>query len=197
MSTSDNPTPGTLPGGAQLTPAVGDNGAVEQTALSLAELNQFLGKEFTDKESALKAIKDTFGFVGKRKEDIEKEVRASLAGSTPAPSPAPSSDSKVQSLEEEVFYLKNPQFKGYEAIIKKMGSNPAEVVESTEFKTIFEKGAIADEVARTKSVAPSNSRLGAPSSVVDEAVKTANATRSVEATATILAGAIVEEMGNQ
>jgi hypothetical protein len=192
MSTQDNPTPDPLPGEPQLSPAGGEPGAVDTTALSLAELNQYLGKDFKDVPSALKSLKDTQAFVGKRKEDIEKEVRASLGG-TPTPPPA-SVSPEVQSLSEEVFYLKNPQFKGYENIIRKMGSNPAEVVESEEFKSVFEKGKVADEVARSKSVAPSNSRLGSAGSLHDEAVKTANATHSTEATADVLARGIAEEL---
>lgn len=194
MSTTDNPNPDALPGGDDVASAGGGNGSVADVTLSLVELNQFLGKNFGDKETALKALKDTQSFVGKRKEDIEKEVRASIAGS-PASSQTPvSPDSKVRSLEEEVFYLKNPQYKGYENIIRKMGSTPAEVVDSEEFKTIFENGKAAAEVAQRKSVVSSSPRLAQQKTVMEEAVKIANATHSKEATADVLAAAIREEL---
>lgn len=168
----DNDTSDTLVDGAQLTPANG--GENVDTALTLNELNSFLGRNFKDKDSALNALKETQNFVGKRKEDIADEVRKTL---TPAVDTAASSslEQKLSSLEKQLYFSQHPELKGYEAIIEKMGSNPAEVVESAEFKTVFEKGTVADTVAQQRSVAPSNSRLAQVKSVTDEAVLIANA----------------------
>lgn len=192
MSTQDNHTHDALADDPQLRSADGE-GAVDETALSLSELNQFLGKDFKDVESAKKGLKDTFSYVGKKKEDIEKEVRASLTGAAQAGS-SPDLASEVNSLKERVFYSENPQYKGYEGIIRKMGSNPAEVVDSEEFKTVFENGKVAGEVAQKNSVVHSNSRLSQNTTYTQEAVTTANATRSTGATADVLAKAILGEL---
>lgn len=169
----NNPTGETLAGGAQLTPADG-GAAVDSSTLTLAEMNQYLGKDFKDKESALKAVKETFSYVGKRKEDIAAEVRALSA---PAPQTSPDSElkSQVQSLNDRLFFSENPEFKGYEAIIKKMGSDPAEVIGSEEFKKVFEQGKVATEVEQKRSVVSSSSRLAQSKSTVDNAIQIANA----------------------
>lgn len=192
MSNQDNHTHDALAGAAHMTAADG-GGAVDETALSLSELNQFLGKDFKDIESAKKGLKDTFSYVGKKKEDIEREVRQSLGGGAPSNS-SPDLASEVNSLKERVFYSENPQYKGYENLIRKMGSNPAEVVGSDEFKTVFENGKIAGEVAQKNSVVHSNSRLSQNTTYTQEAVQVANATHSTASTADVLAKAIIGEL---
>lgn len=170
----DNSTGDSLAGGAQLTPADGGT-AVAQDSLTLAELNQFLGKEFKDKDSALKAVKDTYSYVGKRKEDIAAEI----ANAQQAPSAQdPNLNSKVQKLEEELFYTQNPQFKGLKDLISTMGNDPAEVVETDAFKNVFEKVTVADEVEQKKSVVSSSPRLAQAKSTLDSAVEIANARNS-------------------
>lgn len=160
----------TLVDGAVNTPA--DGGVtVESPALTLAELNKQLGSDFKDPSTALKALKDTKDFVGKRKEDIAAEVKASL--SQTAPDAASKSD--VQALNNRLFFSENPRYKGYENLITKLGSNPAEVVESEDFKSVFEKAKVADEVAKQKSVVSSNSRISQERSINDNAVTVANA----------------------
>jgi hypothetical protein len=188
----DNPNDPSLADAAHVTAA--DGGAtVDSSTLSLTELNSFLGKSFTDKDTALASLKETFSFVGKRQADIERDVRAKLA--TEAGKTAdPDLKAEVSSLRDRVFFSENPQFKGYESIIRKMGSDPAEVVESPEFKSVFEKGKVADEVSQTRSVVASSARVGQSASVTQEAVKIANATGSTEATAEALARGIGAEM---
>lgn len=173
--TQNNITDDTLTGAPQLSAA--DGGAAVDSTLTLAELNTVLGKDFKDVPTAIKAVKDTFGYVGKKREDIENELRSKI-GSQPV-EPTQQVDnalaSKLQSLEEQLFYSTNPQYKGMESIIKKMGTNPAEVVNSEEFKSLFEKVQVADQVEKTRSVAPSNSRLAAAQSLSQKAVQVANA----------------------
>lgn len=172
-----------LPGAAQLT-ATGGAAAVDET-LSLAELNQLLGKNYKDKTTALSAVKETYSFVGRK-----------IDAANPAPTPAdPNLASEVQSLKVRAFYAENPDYKGHEDIIKAMGSDPLEVVKTNAFKTYFEKAKVADQVTKAKSVVSSNSRLGQSSSVMDDAVKVANATGSTERTADVLAKGIIEELG--
>lgn len=193
MPNSGNSTNQPITDDAQLTSAGGE-AAVDQPALTLAELNQVLGKDFKDVPTAMKALKDTQSYVGKKKEDIAAEVRAQLAGSSQNASASPSLESEVRSLQEQVFYANNPQFKGHETVIKAMGSNPAEVVESEAFKIYFEKATVAGEVASKKSVVASNPRLAQTKTVTEEAVRVANTTGSSTATADVLAQAIREEI---
>lgn len=189
---NENPSPETLVGEPQLSTSNG-GGTVESPSLSLAELNSILGADFKDTSTALKALKDTKDFVGKRKEDIAAEVKASLQQT--ASDVASKSD--VQELKNQLFYAQNPQYKGYESLIKKLGNNPADVTNSEEFKTVFEKATIADEVVNNKSVVSTNSRLSQSQSVVSDAIGIANARGStIEDVATMLAKGINQDNTN-
>lgn len=192
--TQNNSTDDPLADGAQLTPA--DGATAVDSGLTLTDLNKALGKDFKDLPTAIKAVQDTFGYVGKRREDIAAELRVQLAQqSTPAPVDN-ELKSKVQSLEDQLFYSNNPQYKGMESIIKKMGSNPAEVTASEEFKTLFEKVQTAEQFEKTRSVAPSNARLAAAQSTIQTAVQTANSRGStIEDVAAVFARAINEGHG--
>lgn len=119
--------------------------------LTLTELNTLLGKDFKDKATALKSVKDTFSYVGKRKEDIMKEV----SGSTDQVS------KELKEIKENMFFDKNPDYNPYRALMAKMGSNPEEVANSTEFKGIFEKAKGFDENQKLRSVLVSNPRIAA------------------------------------
>lgn len=174
---TENLSTETLAGANQL--AAADGGVtVESPALTLAELNKYLGSDFKDTSTALQSLKETKNFVGKRKEDIVAEVRQTMVPAANGPEVASKSD--IQSLENRLFFSENQQFKGYESLIAKMGSNPAEVVKSPEFKDVFEKVKVADEVAQTKSIVSSNGRLSQTKTIVDEAITTANARGSTQ-----------------
>jgi hypothetical protein len=173
---TENPSPETLAETSRTSAADG-GGTVESPALTLAELNKQLGSDFKDPSTALRALKDTKDYVGKRKEDIANELRAAVVPQT-APDMATKSD--VQALKNQLFYSQNPQYKGYESMINKLGADPAEVVDSPEFKTVFEKVKVADEVAQSKSVVSSNARLSQAKNVMDSAIETANARGSTQ-----------------
>lgn len=166
----ENPSPETL-AETSLKSAADGGGTVESPALPLAELNKYLGSDFKDTATALQSLKETKNFVGKRKEDIAAEVKAGLQQN--ASDGATKAD--VQALKSELFYSQNPQYKGYELIIQKLGSNPAEVVNSEEFKPMFEKVQQADEAVNSKSVVASNNRIAQSKSVIEQAVTVANA----------------------
>ena len=126
-------------------------------ALSLAEINASLGKQFPTKEAAIKAFKDTFSYVGKKKEDIEREVRANVQA-----------DSRIDQLAKELeaerkerFFDRNPQYAdpAVRKFIEKVGGNPQDVVNSEEFKGIFNKVVEYDKSAKLKTVLESNPRL--------------------------------------
>ena len=190
---TDIPSPDTLADAATNVPAADGGGTVVKPALTLEELNATLGSTFKDPSSALKALKDTQSFVGKRKEDIANEVKQYLAPSDVA------SKADVQSLRNELFYSQNPQYKPYQNMIGSMGADPSEVVARAEVKDVIEKAAKVDEVAQAKSVVSSNSRLSQPAEpVMEQAVKMANARGStLEDVSMIFATAINKESAGQ
>ncbi len=158
---------------------------VNPVTLTLAELNARLGRNYTDKDSALKGLSDTFSFVGKK-------VETTATAQPQNPSYASAQD--VKALQEDLFYSQNPDYVEYRKTIAMMGSNPAEVVNSEAFKILWDKVKVADDASKKKSVVSSSPRLAQTQTVMDEAVKVANATGSAEATADILAKAIRAEM---
>jgi len=163
----ENITEGGLSDGSQLNPAdptstVGngtgnDTASAQQVeALSLAEINKQLGKNFPTKESALKALSDTFSYVGKKKEDIEKEVRSSVQA-----------DDRISKLAQELeierkerFFDRNPQYAdpAVRRLIESLG-NPSDVVNREDFKAIFEKVSGYDKSVKLKTVLESNPRM--------------------------------------
>lgn len=192
----DNLTGSTLTDASRTSAAAGET-AVDSSTLSLTELNQYLGKDFKDTATALKALKDTQSFVGKREADIEAGVRARLAADVSTAVPTEEMNalkSQVRSLTEQTFYANNPQYKGYEALIRSMGADPAEVVGNEVFKDIFAKGQVADQVAQTKSVVSSSGRVASNTNATQEAVRVANAGRSGADVADVLARSIREEI---
>lgn len=158
----------TLAEGAGVTPSSGDKSADEgsnpesSSALTLDELNQYLGKDFKSKEAALKSFKDTFNYVGKRKEDIVKE----------AVDEKPNLEEKVKFLEQDNWFARNNQYESYRSTItalQKEGQSLDDVVASDAFKTIYEKARIGDEVESSKSVLHSNPKLGTVKNKMSEA----------------------------
>ena len=193
MSTQDNPSSETLADAAHVDAADGGE-TVDSPALTLAELNKYLGSDFKDAQTALKSLKDTKDFVGKRKEDIAAEVRASLPVTPQNDSADLKSD--VQALKDRLFFSENPQYKDYAQLIKKMGNDPSEVVGSEEFKQLFEKVKIADEAAQKRSVVSSSSRLAETKTTTDNAIAVANARGStIEDVAIALARGINQGNG--
>lgn len=168
----DNSTADTLAGDAQLTSADGGT-AVAPDTLTLAEIESTLGKKFKDKETALKAMKDTFSYVGKKKEDIAAEVAANAQ-----PTATPEFESRFDQLSQELFYTKNPQYESLKPLIASMGSNPAEVVDSEAFKQVYEKIKVADEVEQKRSVVSSSPRLAQVKTGLEGAVAIANSRNS-------------------
>lgn len=184
----ENITEGGLSDGSQLNPAdptstvgngTGNNTASAQQveALSLAEINKQLGKNFPTKEAALKAFSDTFSYVGKKKEDIEKEVRASVQ-----------TDDRISKLAQELeierkerFFDKNPQYAdpAIRKLIDSLGGNPSDVVNREEFKTVFEKVSGYDKSVKVKTVFESNPRITSSRDNLSKASEIVNKTGQV------------------
>lgn len=172
---NDNTTPDALPGDAQLTPADA-NGTVGNAAgdgLTLAEINNALGKTFTTKDAALKSFKDTFSYVGKKVEDVEKEVLQRINNDTRIDTLA----KELQTERIERFYDKNPQYAdpSIRKFIESTGKSPVEVVNSAEFKDIFAKVSGFDETQKLRTVLESNPRLASSRDSLTKAREAAKA----------------------
>jgi hypothetical protein len=153
-------------------PEGGDNGAVGDGSvavadLSLNELNEALGKEYPNKETALKSIKDTFSYTGMKKEQIKAELAKEMS--------IDDLSQKMSSLENQLrdanFYADNPQFKPYKAMIDKFGGSPQDAVKDPIFQETFKKVSAFDETEKSKSVLHSNPRLGKVTDKMTEARK--------------------------
>lgn len=151
MEEQENTTLDSQPEAQTNVGAADDKGAVSQPSdtLSLGELNTLLGKDFKDKETAFKSLKDTQSFVGKRKEDIAREVSGDTA----------TLSNELKAIREDLFYKDNPQFAEHRGLISKLGGNPGEAVNTPEFKALFDKADGFNKSQNLKSVLVSNSRL--------------------------------------
>lgn len=170
----ENTTSFGLPGDTHVIPSDPNQavGSVPQgsalEAMTLSELNQHLGKAFPSKEAAFKSIADTFSYVGKKKEDIEREVlaRAQQDDKTSALT------KEIEGIRKDMFYKDNPQYAdpNVRALIEKLGSNPSEVTSRPEFATVFEKVKGYDESQKLRTVLDSNPRLATSRDALDKAV---------------------------
>jgi len=139
-------------------PAGGEN---VKDSLTLESINATLGKDFKDVETAMKSLKDTQSFVGKKMKKAE-EVDPTL-------------EDRMDNLQHELnnsnFYRKNPQYDNKETreLIAKLGGNPTEVVEDEVFKNVFEKTSAYDKSQESKSVLHNSSRLKQVSTKMDDA----------------------------
>lgn len=151
--------PGAQPIASGASDPKGTASNVVPESLTLNELNEFLGKTYPDKTTALKSLKDTFSYVGKK-----IEAAAPVAPTTDADVVA-----QLREMKTEFFYAKNPQYESLRAVIGKMGENPSDVVNSPEFKTIFDKTSGYDKIQKSKTVLESNPRIGQVRSKMAEA----------------------------
>lgn len=161
--------------------------------MTLAELNKHLGKNFPTKEAAFKALSDTFSYVGKKKEDIEKEVKATIAVTDKTEALA----KELGAIRKDMFFKDNPAYAPYRGLIEKLGGNPAEVVSTAEFKEVFTKASGYDEVQSKRTVLDSNPRLAATKDKISKA-KEAQAKGELqgEALENAVVGAYLESLGN-
>lgn len=126
-------------------------------------LGKTLGKEFPDDDTALKAVKDTFNFVGKREEDIKKQVAEEMSTTQTVEELQRKLDDITKSQEELKFYAEHPEYNNDEAktLLRRFGNNPYEAVKDEDFKGLYEKVQKAQEIERSRSVLQPNSKLGA------------------------------------
>lgn len=178
MSDTNDSTHGALP-------EQGADGAVAKV-ISLEKLEATLGKDFGgDPDTALKSIKDTFAYIGKRKEDIAKEIVP------PQNEELLALRSRLDSLEAERFYEENPTLKEFRPLLQKIGGNPAEAIKSPELAPLLEKARAAGELEKNRSVIHSKPRIANPTTQLQEVQELAQKGASKDDVADALAKAIV------
>jgi hypothetical protein len=143
-----------------------NDGMAAQSGVSIKDvLGQTLGKQFTSDEAALKAVKDTFSYVGKK---IDPQQAGQAAGQTSANKEADKLDTSKfisrEQYEQDMFYSKNPQLEEYKDILSGLAvANNVSVSEASNlesFKKMFEKTSAYDSSQKAKSVLETNPRLG-------------------------------------
>lgn len=160
--TSQEAVPGLEPEGTEETVS---EDSVE--SLTLSELNSFLGKNFKDKDSALKSLKDTQNFVGKKKEPKVDE----------------NNFVSREQYELDMFYSRNPEYntdivKDYlTSKHKAEGGDIEAIAKSDEFKKFFNTVQGYNESQNKKSVLESNPTLGRATDRMQKARETANKVR--------------------
>jgi uncharacterized protein YbjQ (UPF0145 family) len=160
-------------------------------ALSLAELNQLLGRKFDSKESALKSIKDTFNFATTRVADITSKVDESTKTELKRLSDT------VEAQNKELFYTQNPQYAPHRKLIDSLGKVPGEVVNSDVFKDTFKTLQAHGETVKLKTVLESNPRLAASRDSMTKAadLKKANNGFVTPEVENLVTGAVLDAYG--
>lgn len=165
---------------------------VPADGLTLSELNTALGKNFPTKEAAIKSFKDTYSYVGKKVDDIKREVLSDVK-----------TDDRLNQLANELaeerkerFYDRNPGYAPLRSVIEKMGNSPSEVVNSAEFKGIYEKISGYDESQKLKTVLESNPRLSSSRDSLTKAREmSVGLDRPTDAVESMVANAIKDAYG--
>lgn len=157
--------------------------------MSLQEINDYLGKNYPSKEAALKSIKDTFSYVGKKKESVVKE--------------ALDEDRFIsrEQYEKDMFFSKNPDYsndsvkKVLESISKAEGISIVEASQTEAFKEVF--GAVKgfSESQNLKTVLETNPRIASTKSNLSKA-KDAIRNGDPESARTLATKAVLEAYGN-
>jgi len=152
----------TLPQDSQPLEGEQDGGENVEASISLADLNEKLGKEFKDVDSAVKSLKDTQSFVGKKIESAETKEDPAIQKQL---------DNLQSQLNNSNFYRENPQYDNEETrkLIVALGGKPEEVIERDVFKSTFEKTSAYDKSQESKSVLHNSSRLGQATTKMDDA----------------------------
>jgi len=180
-------TPEPLSDDADVTPSDGGGADKEsQDVVSVKDvLSEALGKNFADDETALKAVKDTFAYVGKAGKVLPQfeKLKSKLGGEEQAikfmediinkeereAPKAPEIDTSKfvprDEFDRETFFSKNPDYEPHRELISDLkkahpDKSLADIVGLDSFKTVYDKAKSYDEHEQSKSVLKSNPRLG-------------------------------------
>lgn len=170
-----------------------DSSGADTDAISLAELNNILGKNYSDRETALKAVKETYTFIGKRddharivKEAVQKtgksedEILQLLTNSNmPENGSQPANPDQFITKDqylEDMFFSKNPDLSMVKDVIKPLKNSDEfksmswdDYVKSDKIASIVDTFRVANEVKSAKSVMESNPRIGSASNKLQSA----------------------------
>ncbi len=150
-----------LSGGGEFAPA--DTGASVSEAVELKDiLSKELGKQFPTNEAALKAVKDTFSYVGRNREQVRAEVLAEVSQKNNVDM---SNFVSKAEFDESNWYKDNPEYAPHKAIIssvqKAQGfASPADAINSDVLKETLGQLKEYNSIQKSKSVLHSNPRLG-------------------------------------
>lgn len=169
-----------LEGASSGNSAVG--GETPQESIPLSELKNILGKNWKDKDTALKSLKEMQSYTGKVG-PLEKEL-SELKSKTIGVATPPANNEVIQrisSLENELWFEKNSQYKSMRPIVEKLakaeGKGLHEVVELPELKDLFSKAQGFEKTQNLRTVLESNPRLASSQDKMSKA-QNLSATRS-------------------
>lgn len=169
-----------LEGASSGNTAVGGN--APQESIPLSELKSVLGKNWKDKDTALKSLKDMQSYTGKVGQ-LEKDLEALRNGQSGNAIPQINNEvlNRVNALENELWFEKNSQYKPMRPLVEKLakaeGKGLHEVVELPEFKDTFTKVQGFEKTQNLRTVLETNPRLASSQDKMSKA-QNLSATRS-------------------
>lgn len=185
-------------------PDKGGEGAGDSQGVGIKDqLGEALGKEFPDDKTALKAVKDTFSYVGKLKnlqsldsamDQLQKVLGTDQKGVIQKVEEITKKSVQEQSgefvpraeFDETKFYSQKPEYTPYKKLVETFKkANPdksrEEIIESDDFKEDFEKIKAHDESEKSKSVLKSSPRLGGAIDKISQAKESQRQGKHTEA----------------
>lgn len=183
---NDVTTLDTLPDASQLNAA--EVNSADGDAIHLAKLNEYLGKDFKDVDTALKSVKDTFSYVGKQdsaRQLVRQAMEATGKGETEVltaiqklMSDTPQGDfiTKEQ-YAEDLFFGQKPELQAVKDIIKPLkasseeykGMSWADFVKNDRIASIVDTFKVAEDYRSSKSVVETNPRIGSATTKLETA----------------------------
>ena len=169
METKENPTDDTQVDASQLNATTGDEAESVVDSLTLAEINELTGKDYKNRDSALKSITDMSKQAGKAA-DLEGKLREALeqpkedaVAATPD-SEVESLKQTVVSLQEDSFFAQNPSHAEnrdlLKALAKAENTSLIDAVNLPAYKNVMDK---LESTPQQRTVAASNNRVAQPS----------------------------------
>lgn len=160
-------------GAASGDPAVGGQNP-QEPSIPLSELKSVLGKDFKDKDTALKSLKDTQSYVGKVGQ-LEKELGTLRTSPASVANTQDMSEVKneLRKVKDELWFADNAAYKPHRTLVEKFakaeGKTFSEIVELPEFKDVFSKVQGFEQSQKLKTVLESNPRLASAQDKITKA----------------------------
>ncbi len=165
LPVATDPKPDEPAGGEGTSPDPSDTTPKEVASIKDV-IGETLGKTFETDEAALKSIKDTQSFVGKKVEAV-KPVETPTKSGEPEPAKVPAKEFVTkEEYDKNLFFAQNPDYNKpelkpvIESLVATTGESIEEVIKSETVKAIVEKITAHDKDAEAKSVLKSGNKLG-------------------------------------